>query len=69
MAYSDFSLREVVEQFHLELIDHPDLFGQAAEVVPSPFLQTLLGEFVPLALAINTEKARSEYIIAPLLGE
>ena len=27
-----------------------------------------LAEFRPLALAINTEKARSEYVVAPLLG-
>jgi hypothetical protein len=32
-------------------------------------LQTILQEYVPLALAINTEKSRSEMMIAPLLIE
>ncbi|NJN67989.1 MAG: hypothetical protein HC884_15410 [Chloroflexaceae bacterium] len=29
----------------------------------------MLNDYVPLALAINTEKARSEFIIAPVLAE
>jgi hypothetical protein len=68
MAYSDFSLREVLERFHLTLADVPDLFAAVPEVEPSPLLRALLPEFLPLALAINTEKARSEYAIAPLLA-
>jgi hypothetical protein len=35
----------------------------------SPLLQMLLEENVPLALAINTEKARSELIVTPILLE
>jgi hypothetical protein len=68
MAYSDFSLRDVLEKFQLRLSDASDLFPAVREVEPSPLLQSLLPEFFPLALAINTEKARSEYAIAPLLG-
>ena len=33
------------------------------------FLQTLLAEQVPLAVAINTEKARSEMIVVNVLAE
>jgi len=69
MAYSDFSLREALERFQLTLADVPDLFGAVAEVEPSAFLRTLLQEFLPLALAINTEKARSEFVIAPILAD
>ncbi len=68
MAYSDFSLREVLDKFQLALHDIPNLFPAVPDVEPSPLLQSLLPEFFPLALAINTEKARSEYAIAPLLG-
>lgn len=68
MAYSDFTLREVVERFRLTLEDVPDLFADAPEVEPGVLLRTLLPEFLPLALAINTEKARSELVIAPLLA-
>jgi hypothetical protein len=42
----------------------------ASEAIePSLFLIEALKRFVPLATAINTEKARSEYIIAPILSE
>ena len=68
MAYSDFTLRQVLERFQLTLTDVADLFGDVAEVEPGPLLRALLPEFLPLALAINTEKARSELLIAPLLA-
>ena len=68
MAYSDFTLREVLERFQLTLRDVPDLFADVGEMEPSPLLHALLPEFFPLALAINTEKARSELLIAPLLA-
>lgn len=68
MAYSDFTLREAVDRFGLTLAEEPDLFADAPEVEPGPLLMAMLPEFVPLALAINTEKARSELVIAPLLA-
>ena len=69
MAYSDFTLRDVVDRFGLTLIEVPDLFGNVAEIEPGPLLCAMLPEFLPLALAINTEKARSEFVIAPVLFE
>jgi hypothetical protein len=68
MPYSDFSLREVVDTFSLRLTSEPDLFAGAPDVPPGPLLDAVLPEFLPLALAINTEKARSEYLIAPILA-
>ncbi len=68
MAYSDFTLREVLDRFGLTLMDVPDLFGRTPELEPGPLLRSLLPEFIPLALAINTEKARSELVIAPLMA-
>jgi hypothetical protein len=68
MAYSDFTLRSALEDFSLTLVDVPDLFADAPDVEPGPLLRALLPEFLPLALAINTEKARSELVIAPLLA-
>jgi hypothetical protein len=68
MAYSDFTLRDVVDRFGLRLSNSPDLFIDVPEVEPSPLLRAMLPEFIPLALAINTEKARSELVIAPLLA-
>jgi hypothetical protein len=70
MAYSDFTtLTKVREAFGLTIEESIDLFTNAPEVVPSSYLQTTLNENVFLATAINTEKARAELIIAPVLLE
>lgn len=69
MAYSDFTLAKVKESFQLTLEENRSLFEEVAEVRSSDFLNTSLREFLPLATAINTEKARSELLIAPVLTE
>jgi hypothetical protein len=69
MAYSKFTLADVLRQFPLTLQDKAELFPNVTPVVPSPALQLVLDQQVPLALKINTEKARSEMIITPLLLE
>lgn len=45
------------------------MFANVMPVVPSDVLRTLLLNYVPLAEAIGTEKAKSEFIIAPILAE
>ncbi len=70
MAYSDFTtLTKVREAFGLIIEESIDLFTDIPEALPSSYLQTTLNENVFLATAINTEKARSELIIAPVLLE
>jgi hypothetical protein len=69
MAYSDFSLSTVKKQFNLNLIEEMGLFASIPEGEISPLLQEILAENIPLALASNTEKSRSEMIIAPILIE
>ncbi len=69
MAYSDFTLATVVKQFSLTIDETRNLYADVREITVSDFLQTLLRENIPLALAISTEKARSELIIAPVLVE
>ena len=70
MAYSDFTtLTKVREAFGLVIEESLDLFSDIPEVLPSSHLQTTLNENVFLATAINTEKARSELIITPVLLE
>lgn len=69
MSYSDFSLQEIKQNFAITVEEKESLF---ASITPSPAseqLQGLLKQWVPLAHAISTEKARSEFIIAPLLAE
>jgi hypothetical protein len=70
MAYSDFTtLTKVREAFELTIEESIDLFTDIPEALPSSHLQTTLNENIFLATAINTEKARSELIIAPVLLE
>ncbi len=69
MSYSDFTLPRVQTDFGLVVQTVPDLFADVPPVPLDPAVQTMLTRQRPLALAINTEKARSEWLIAPLLGE
>lgn len=69
MSYSDFSLEKVKKTFDLHINETADLLANVEPIEPSVYLATTLQETVPLALAINTEKARSELIITPLLLE
>ena len=69
MAYSNFKLDELVKIFDLTIQENSELFDTIPELECSEHLMTTLQETVDLAVAINTEKARSEMIIAPVLLE
>ena len=69
MSYSDFTLYELKSQFNLIFQERVELFNPVESVTPSSLLQEILAENIPLALEIDTEKARSELIIAPILVE
>ena len=70
MSYSEFTtLTMVKKKFDLTLDESHNLFTTVPEMKISELLATILAENVPLALAISTEKARSELIIAPILVE
>ncbi|XWK89878.1 MAG: hypothetical protein U7127_07355 [Phormidium sp.] len=69
MSYGDFTLKKLETQFQLIIIDQADLFPNIEPVNPSQLLQETLAENLPLALGIDTEKARSELIFMPVLVE
>lgn len=69
MAYSNFTLGQVKDLFDLILTENVDLFADISEVSSSEILQAILKDYIPLATAISTEKARSEFLIAPILAE
>lgn len=69
MAYSDFTLKVACRDFGLTVDDEADLHRDSPEVAPGPLLADQLEDGIPLATAINTEKARSEFIVAPILAE
>lgn len=69
MAYSNFTLESVVTTFQLEKFEFAGIFAEIEPVAPSTHLTTALARNVPLAVAIGTEKARSEMIVANVLIE
>ena len=69
MPYSNFTLKKVQQQFGIEIVETNHLFSLAESKSISAHLQETLADNVSLAIAINTEKARSDLIIAPVLIE
>ncbi len=69
MNYSDFTIHKLKEKFGIEMIEDQNIFPNPTSETVTPTLTELLRQYVPLATSINTEKARSEFIIAPILAE
>ncbi|MDZ8107108.1 MAG: hypothetical protein RM338_16025 [Nostoc sp. DedQUE12a] len=69
MAYSDFTLSKFKKSFSIGIDEETDLCANVEPLQPSEKLTNTLEETTELALAINTEKARSEMIITPILLE
>ncbi len=69
ISYSDFTLNRVAKDFNLTISERSDIFAEVPELAPSAFLQETLRDNMALALGSNTEKARSELIIPPILVE
>ncbi len=69
MAYSNFTIEEVLKTFQLETDEAADISSEIESIVLSEHLTTTLSRNVPLALAIGTEKAKSELIVTNVLVE
>ena len=69
MAYSNFTLGQVRKAFELETVRKWGIFADIEPVEPSALLTAVLERNMPFALAIGTEKAKSELIIADVLVE
>jgi hypothetical protein len=70
MSYSQFTTLEMIESnFDIKIADKVGIFDQIPESEYSDFLGQTLQDNIALALAINTEKARSELIVTPILVE
>ena len=68
MPYSEFTIELAKARFGLTIRADETPFAFAA-LTPSAHLVVTLAESFPLALAISTEKARSELIVMPVLLE
>ena len=69
MAYSKFTLETALKELELTLVSVPELFAGVVPVAVSQPMAGLLQQFLPIALGVATEKARSEFLVAPLLFE
>jgi hypothetical protein len=69
VSFSEFSIGKVTRQFGIQLDETGDYFAGAAPTPLGAALAEVLRDQIPLGLAIGTEKARSEYIVAPILAE
>lgn len=69
MSYRDFTFSDLRDKLSLQIFQVAALCDTVEAIQISEYLATTLAENVALALDINTEKARSEMIIAPMLIE
>jgi hypothetical protein len=69
MAFRDFRYPEVLATFGLTREPAVGLFDHCPPVAPTPGLRERLAVSAPLAALLNTEKSRSEGMIAPVLFE
>jgi hypothetical protein len=68
MAFRDFTFPKVLSELGLTLTDR-DLYGAVAPLEPEPEFEKRMRVNVPLGVGGHNEKARSEFIIAPVLLE
>ena len=67
MPYSKFDLRRVQQDFGLKIHETVHFLPELPKVAPDALLKDTLADSLPLALAQGNEKARSEWIINPIL--
>ena len=69
MAYSAFTNLEIRNKFGVEQAFQSDLFAEVAPHAATEHLLETLSSGIPFALIQGSEKARSEFIIAPVMFE
>jgi hypothetical protein len=69
MPYSQFDIESVRDDFNITIIEQVGTFANVPEISYSDYLAETLSFNAPIALAINSEKSRSEMVITPILLE
>ena len=69
MAYNKFTMNRLRQDYQLAITDKSGLFGGIPPVPVSDLLRQILARNRETALRSGSEKARSEYFIAPILTE
>jgi hypothetical protein len=68
MAYRDFDIQTLVKRFQLQEVE-AQLFVGVTPIQPSDWLKDILATLGIFGLKGSTEKARSEFVVMPILGE
>jgi hypothetical protein len=68
MAYNNFTLEKVRDQFQIEMVQSA-FCADLPLAVPSKLLEEILREWLPLAQRARSEKAKSELLVSPVLTE
>lgn len=68
MSYRDFKFPQVADDLGLTL-DAAQLFADVPPLTPPPHLVGSIARGERIAQAVMTEKARSEFVVAPILLE
>jgi hypothetical protein len=69
MAYSDFTVRRIKKEFGIQTVEAGRFIPPTSDIEPSQMLHSILENYVPWAIAVGSEKAKSEMIVAPVLLE
>lgn len=69
MAYSSFTLQQVMHDFGITVDTATNLFGHVAPVPLGGTARASVQDNLQLALLIGNEKARSEFIVSPVLAD
>lgn len=67
--YSNCSVRKVKQTFGITTIEGGLFFTAIKPIAPGKMLTEFLEETLPLAVALQSEKAKSELLISPILVE
>ena len=68
-SYSTFTIEQIKDEFGVEIETIYGEYENTKEFKINDFIANQVLGNVPLALAIGTEKAKSEFLVAPMLGE
>lgn len=69
MAYIDFTVEQVIDRFSLRFVEQDLFASQESTIQASSWLLETLAKGKKFALTTSSEKAKSEFIIAPILLE
>jgi hypothetical protein len=67
-AYSDFTIGKVKKTFSITTIEGSTFLPVIPLIAPSPMFMAFLEENLPLAVALPSEKAKSELLISLQMG-